>query len=337
MFLDICTNSNVLSVFYLIKTLINIMSIIVPILLILLLSIDIFNVIKEDEKGMKSNFNKMITRLIWAFIIFLIPLIVNLLMSFLSYNNFDKENCWTNANADVIKLQKAKEEAFKKEDKLLRQKALEEYRLNKAFAIDVRSGIEAKNEQETRKLLEELIRSEEKNLGQNGLINDDGVVRFFQCDYKENAYSRFGTICSHGCGPTSAAVIISTLNAPKRVDPIEATQGVCSRGGCYSSGSSWDGVNRLIESEGIKATAGSLSNFNRDYLRKVFNDGGMLIVLVGPGIFTRGGHFFVIYGMDNDDKLKVVQVSNKEQSKKTWSISDVKASLSSYYIYKKGV
>lgn len=341
MILAICNNSSILSVFLLIKNILNIISIVVPIILIFLLVIDFLKIIKEDEKGMKKSFNSLVIRLVAASVILLMPLFVDLAMSVIGESNAKDGQCWKKATIDNIRVLKAKEEAEKRYKKIMKDNALEEYRLNKKYQLDVRSGIEARNRKETGELLSQVIESEigdyvdpyARYQSGAGVIGDDGIVRYFQTDYKAFPYGSYGNISSHGCGPTSAAVVAATLKKNTSITPITATAGVCSAGGCSSSGSSWAGVNAYLRSQGIKYEAGSMASFTESGLRNIFNSGKMVIVLVGPGYFTRGGHYFVLYGLDNNGKVKIVQVSNKKQTAKTWAVSDIKASLRSYYSY----
>ena len=75
------------------------------------------------------------------------------------------------------------------------------------------------------------------------LDSDFGQITYFnQGDYPNYYYSEDplnsnkygGTIKSHGCGPTSAAIVASSI-LKKNIDPVTMTQKVCLRGGCTSS------------------------------------------------------------------------------------------------------
>lgn len=101
----ICDTKGFLQVMNLIKVLLNIIRFVVPIILIIMLILDLLkNVINPNEKeGMK----KIYTRVLSAVIVFLIPTLINLVMSFINNVNstnydYSISNCYTNANSSCI-------------------------------------------------------------------------------------------------------------------------------------------------------------------------------------------------------------------------------------------
>ena len=71
--------------------------IIVPILLIILISFDLFKAITGplDEKSKKEAFNKAIRRLIYAIIVFFIPTIINMVFKSIDSASQDKTGATT--------------------------------------------------------------------------------------------------------------------------------------------------------------------------------------------------------------------------------------------------
>ena len=80
------------------KMVIKVLQLVVPIGLIIMGTIDMAKaVIADDEKKMKEAQKPFIKRIIAAVIVFLIPIIVNMVLSFVTTGNSDWIDCWNSA------------------------------------------------------------------------------------------------------------------------------------------------------------------------------------------------------------------------------------------------
>ena len=94
---DLCTGG-VADVVVLAKMVIKILQIAVPIGLIVMGTIDMAKaVIAGDEKKMKEAQKPFVKRIIAAVIVFLIPIIVNMILSFVTTGNSEWVDCYNNA------------------------------------------------------------------------------------------------------------------------------------------------------------------------------------------------------------------------------------------------
>lgn len=94
---SVCTGG-IASVVGLAKMVIKVLQLVVPIGLIIMGTIDMAKaVIAGDEKKMKEAQKPFIKRIIAAVIVFLIPIIVNMVLSFVTTGNSDWINCWNSA------------------------------------------------------------------------------------------------------------------------------------------------------------------------------------------------------------------------------------------------
>lgn len=94
---SVCTGG-IASVVGLAKMVIKVLQIAVPIGLIVMGTIDMAKaVIAGDEKKMKEAQKPFIKRIIAAVIVFLIPIIVNMVLSFVTTGNSDWIDCWNSA------------------------------------------------------------------------------------------------------------------------------------------------------------------------------------------------------------------------------------------------
>ena len=94
---SVCTGG-IASVVSLAKMVIKVLQLVVPIGLIIMGTIDMAKaVIAGDEKKMKEAQKPFIKRIIAAVIVFLIPIIVNMVLSFVTTGNSDWIDCWNSA------------------------------------------------------------------------------------------------------------------------------------------------------------------------------------------------------------------------------------------------
>ncbi len=140
---DICTNASFLATVLFIKKLIKIISYIVPVVLVLLVSIDIVKaVIAGDDNAMKKIQSVAIKRVIYALLVFFVPVVVNAIFTSLGNQGVSGLDCYNNASDTVVDslIQAENENLLKYQDsidKLIEaarkskeeaQKTLQEYR-----------------------------------------------------------------------------------------------------------------------------------------------------------------------------------------------------------------
>ena len=104
-FLNMCENPDILRIIYFGLKILDLIFLIVPIILIIYITIDIFKIIiRADEKAMKENHKSIINRIIFAVALFFVPTIVTVVMNMLSVSNIttDYQKCIDNANKDTI-------------------------------------------------------------------------------------------------------------------------------------------------------------------------------------------------------------------------------------------
>ena len=143
-------------------------------------------------------------------------------------------------------------------------------------------------------------------------------VQYLQTDPKwaNKSYStkyESTTIKASGCGPTAMAMAIATWVDPS-VTPVTTCQWSLSHGykatgnGTYHSYFVPQAAAYGLKCE--KINSGSLANLNRaqsmPYHQKAHDyvaDGNLVICLMGPGNWTKGGHYILWYDNDGNDVL----------------------------------
>lgn len=209
MYLNICEDSNVLSVILLIKDVINIISIIAPIVLIIMMSVDIFKmVIGSDVNDFSKKIKKIIARATAAVLIFFIPTLVNLLLSMLNRDNYNQSFCWVNATSESIASYKAIEEARK----LVDAERVEEERKR---AEEKRKAIEELREEARKKNEEEAKEAEKNNQNNSGETTSPSGSVFPGTKYTltESQLIALARVCKAEQGSVSGAAAEASLMA----------------------------------------------------------------------------------------------------------------------------
>lgn len=126
------------------------------------------------------------------------------------------------------------------------------------------------------------------------------VPQYFQTDYPDVPYGNYGTVSTHGCGITSLAMVASYLLDEELTPDILAEQF-----GEYNTktGSKWTlfpdsaevlGLTIIDRTWDIRSVADALKN------------GSVAIACCHENsIFTNGGHFIVLTGVNADGKIFV--------------------------------
>lgn len=155
----------------------------------------------------------------------------------------------------------------------------------------------------------------------------DGKIWYFdQTDYNE-PYGSYGTIATHGCGPTAMAIAVSSLLNEEH-DPVELTNFACSNNYCSDSGTSSDFFKAAAKKYGLKVK--QVSKSNSDEIFTALNGGNSIVIaLMGKGTFTEEGHYITLTG-SNDDQVFVHDPANGDGKKynKLWDFDLIKKEAS---------
>lgn len=143
-------------------------------------------------------------------------------------------------------------------------------------------------------------------------------VQYYQYNYKDASYGYGTTIAETGCGPTAMAMVISTLT-DKEVTPIDAANWSLDHGyRCYGNGTYWSYFDAYAKENGLECTQSSI---NADSITANLKEGNPVIISVGPGTFTKNGHFIVLTGMTDDGQITVADPNSEERSSKTYDLN----------------
>lgn len=152
---------------------------------------------------------------------------------------------------------------------------------------------------------------------QNEIEYVAGFVYFCQGDdaWNHNGYH----IAGAGCGPTSMAVVISSLT-DKYVTPVETTKWAYEHGLYSSAGSQHRLIPDISQAYELKCEG---VGRDKNKIIEALKAGHPVVALMGPGYFTRGGHFMVLVKIDAEENVTVADVGSRKRTQFTYKLDDI--------------
>ena len=143
----------------------------------------------------------------------------------------------------------------------------------------------------------------DKALTWNATLGDyKGLTYYSQIDkrWRYNMYSSINdasqTIGSSGCGPTSAAMIVTAVKGtitPDTMSELFVRYGYRSA----NNGTYWSAFRAVADEFNI----GYQETYSLDSAIGLLKNNNYVVASVGNGLFTTGGHFIVLVGMEGDN------------------------------------
>ena len=149
--------------------------------------------------------------------------------------------------------------------------------------------------------------------------NGSNCVYFNQADSRWANHPYAGsTSYWAACGPTSMSMVVSTLTG-KNIPPPDMID-IATRSGyaCDGSGSYHTIVPGLAKKFNLKCTGIGSSGSK---LKKALEDGKLVVALMGPGDFTKNGHFIVLRGITSDGRVLVNDPASTKRTNIAWDFN----------------
>lgn len=149
-------------------------------------------------------------------------------------------------------------------------------------------------------------------LGSSGGIgtypaNGMKIPHYLQTDYANVPYGS-SNIAACGCGPTSFAMVASYLTGTT-ITPADAVAWCGNSYYVWGAGTSWS----YFEAAAKHFGCGSVrESYDANEVLKALSEGHPVISSQHVGLFTRGGHFIVLRGVENGNKVLVNDPNDSE-------------------------
>ena len=136
-----------------------------------------------------------------------------------------------------------------------------------------------------------------------------------------------------GCGPTALSMVLYYLTGNEELTPDKIAAYSMQKGYYMSgTGTAWLLLEEVPPIYGVSV---SQPEKNERVMRQALDRGELIICSMGPGDFTIGGHFVVVYGYTEDGFL-LNDPNCVARSRQAWPYSQIGGQIKHIWIFSKG-
>ena len=146
-------------------------------------------------------------------------------------------------------------------------------------------------------------------------------------------YGGQDTISKYGCGPTTAAMIVSAFgNVNGSITPKEMANWSAAYG-YYApkSGSYHDYIPAVLSAFDLIVDSVSAENRTPAGIADLLNNGHILVALMGKGALTNGGHFIIITKQNPNGTVSIADPNSYPNTQKEWDPAQLRRELKKNY------
>ncbi len=148
-------------------------------------------------------------------------------------------------------------------------------------------------------------------------VSGGEFVNYYQTNYSNPYGTDGGTIATSGCGPTAMAMVLTYLTGDE-ITPVETAEYGDNNGYyVHNEGTSWTYFGDIADEYDVECTQTGVSEEN---IISALEDDKPVIMSMGPGTFTRGGHFIVLTGLNDDGTISVADPNSEVRSQTNYDI-----------------
>lgn len=162
------------------------------------------------------------------------------------------------------------------------------------------------------------------HLNAEGLrIPSDGmpIPLLYQYDYKKTVCYVEGdskSVSSSGCGAASASMLIAYIRRNYDQTPYTLFYWAADNGWYRGDGLDYDGIRRMLSNHGVDSRMLEVSS---ERIVAMLKENRPIIIKMGAGTFTDGGHYIVLRGLDAEGKVLVNDPNSSARSQNSYSAS----------------
>ena len=149
------------------------------------------------------------------------------------------------------------------------------------------------------------------------------IPAIYQFDYKKVVCTIGGqgkSASTSGCGATSMCMVIHYLTGNTTPTPYTLFKWAYDNGHYNGNGLSHEAVSAIGRLGGV---TGKWIGKNGSKISEALKSGHPVIAHMGPGIFTKHGHYIVLKGVTDDGKILVNDPNSKSRTGKAYPLSTI--------------
>ena len=151
--------------------------------------------------------------------------------------------------------------------------------------------------------------------------------------WRDFLYGGTDSISKYGCGPTTAAMIVSAFgNVNGSITPKEMANWSAAYG-YYApkSGSYHDYIPAVLSAFDLIVDSVSAENRTPAGIADLLNNGHILVALMGKGALTNGGHFIIITKQNPNGTVSIADPNSYPNTQKEWDPAQLMRELKKNY------
>ena len=160
-----------------------------------------------------------------------------------------------------------------------------------------------------------------------------GIPELLQWDERWG-YAPYGSsmVAVSGCGPTCMAMVAAGLNQDETITPAKVAAYGTQHGYVDANNDTyWKFMNEAGANWNLKSQSCLL---NEEQLSKELSQGHPVICSMGPGDFTKEGHFIVMTGYENGN-IKINDPFSIKNTNATWTYAQIKDQVKAMWVFTK--
>jgi len=133
-----------------------------------------------------------------------------------------------------------------------------------------------------------------------------------------------------GCGPACLAMVSVYLTGDTTQSPATIADMATSSGCANADGTAW-----LFMTHGARELGMHAEELpaDRDLIALHLSSGDPIIATMGAGDFTTEGHFIVLTGIDQDNRVTVHDPNSIERTNQTWDLDSLMYQFRNLWVY----
>ena len=149
------------------------------------------------------------------------------------------------------------------------------------------------------------------------------IPKLYQFDYRQTICVINGkrkSVSTSGCGATSMSMVIRYLTGNTKQTPYTLFKWAYQNGHYSGDGLGHSAISKMGNLYGV---SGSWVGKDGKRIISALKAGHPVIAHMGPGIFTKQGHYIVLRGVTDDGKILVNDPNSKSRSGKAYPLSTI--------------
>ena len=149
------------------------------------------------------------------------------------------------------------------------------------------------------------------------------LVYYSQTDprWESAIYGGDNVIGVFGCGPTTLAMVASTLTDNEVTPPAAAKWALDNGHFANNSGSYHSIIPKGAQHYGL--TSKNLGSPTKKTILNELTSGNLVVVLMDRGLFTSQGHFIILRGVTAEGKILLADSQSDDNSRQAWDVQTI--------------